>query len=235
MGLYYIPRDDYLMHYGVKGQKWGIRRFQNPDGTLTAEGMKRYGYGNDKKIAKGLSKGYITKNDNGNYSLTDKGNKNIKAKTVGKTILGISVAAAAATGLTLVGLRATNKSIQKSLNKEIEDTEEEIAIGQDLWKKMARTVANSTDDSEVERAFKKGNEVSNINAENRKKLADDKEKLEFYQNNPLKISRGLKKTSQELKDMGLHVNEINRFEPDTIKPDRVYPDRDVRKLNRSKY
>ena len=25
---------DFLAHYGVKGQKWGIRRFQNPDGTL---------------------------------------------------------------------------------------------------------------------------------------------------------------------------------------------------------
>lgn len=32
----------YLEHHGIKGQKWGIRRFQNPDGTLTAEGKQRY-------------------------------------------------------------------------------------------------------------------------------------------------------------------------------------------------
>ena len=32
----------YLMHYGVKGQKWGVRRYQNKDGTLTNEGKKRY-------------------------------------------------------------------------------------------------------------------------------------------------------------------------------------------------
>lgn len=30
-----------LCHYGIKGQKWGVRRFQNPDGTLTAKGKKR--------------------------------------------------------------------------------------------------------------------------------------------------------------------------------------------------
>ena len=27
----------------VKGMKWGVRRYQNPDGTLTAEGRRRYG------------------------------------------------------------------------------------------------------------------------------------------------------------------------------------------------
>ena len=35
----------YLIHYGILGQKWGIRRFQNSDGSLTSEGKKRYGSG----------------------------------------------------------------------------------------------------------------------------------------------------------------------------------------------
>lgn len=34
-------KNNYLSHHGVLGQKWGIRRYQNPDGTLTAEGRKR--------------------------------------------------------------------------------------------------------------------------------------------------------------------------------------------------
>ena len=32
-----------LYHHGVKGQKWGVRRYQNPDGTLTPEGKRKYG------------------------------------------------------------------------------------------------------------------------------------------------------------------------------------------------
>lgn len=32
----------YLAHHGIKGQKWGIRRFQNSDGSLTEAGKKRY-------------------------------------------------------------------------------------------------------------------------------------------------------------------------------------------------
>lgn len=31
----------FLEHHGIKGQKWGVRRFQNPDGTLTNAGRKR--------------------------------------------------------------------------------------------------------------------------------------------------------------------------------------------------
>ena len=31
-----------LKHYGIKGQRWGVRRFENTDGTLTEEGRRRY-------------------------------------------------------------------------------------------------------------------------------------------------------------------------------------------------
>lgn len=41
-----------LYHYGIKGQKWGVRRYQNEDGSYTAEGKIRYGIGSDGKKSK---------------------------------------------------------------------------------------------------------------------------------------------------------------------------------------
>lgn len=37
-----------LYHHGILGQKWGQRRFQNKDGSLTPEGRERYGVGEEK-------------------------------------------------------------------------------------------------------------------------------------------------------------------------------------------
>lgn len=37
-----------LYHHGIKGQRWGVRRYQNPDGSLTEAGKKKY----DKTMAR---------------------------------------------------------------------------------------------------------------------------------------------------------------------------------------
>lgn len=48
---------DELKHYGIKGMKWGVRRFQNSDGSLTTDGKKRYSGDNLKDIQKQVNQG----------------------------------------------------------------------------------------------------------------------------------------------------------------------------------
>lgn len=104
--------DLYLSHHGIKGQKWGIRRYQNEDGTWTEEGKKRYGHwkGPDTFKYRRLNK----KADKGDY-LRAKGDtitsvqNNRRAAGIGVAIGGILVGnALAASGATRVSVTIPN-------------------------------------------------------------------------------------------------------------------------------
>ena len=101
---YRVTYSNELYHYGVKGQKWGIRRYQNPDGSLTDEGLIRYGV--DPKTGK----------------LSDEGKKLLeqdiddqrkrKVNILGSLGIGASIASAVAAGAGLAeGIISTNMAI----------------------------------------------------------------------------------------------------------------------------
>lgn len=48
--------EEYLVHHGILGMKWGIRRYQNKDGTLTAAGKKHYSNGGKSDGRAGVSR-----------------------------------------------------------------------------------------------------------------------------------------------------------------------------------
>lgn len=71
---------NYLEHWGILGMHWGIRRFQNEDGSLTPEGRERYGVG--EAIKKDINSGAANRNKNDNDSNRKKASKgnNIEEK-----------------------------------------------------------------------------------------------------------------------------------------------------------
>ena len=64
---------EYLIHYGVKGQKWGRRNWQNYDGSYTVAGRQHYGIGNRRIVGSNINKNYSVKQRNRDRSLYGKG------------------------------------------------------------------------------------------------------------------------------------------------------------------
>ena len=101
---YRVTYSNELYHYGVKGQKWGIRRYQNPNGTLTEEGKIRYGV--DPKTGKLSDEGKkLLKQD-----IDDQRKR--KVNILGSLGIGVSIASAVAAGAGLAeGIISTNMAI----------------------------------------------------------------------------------------------------------------------------
>lgn len=88
-----------LYHHGIKGMRWGIRRYQNADGTLTPEGKRRY--------------------FNPDGSLTREGQKNLNKRFgVGKHRLaaGLGLASAGAGAFNLLAGRYNSRRFLKAAN-----------------------------------------------------------------------------------------------------------------------
>ena len=101
---YRVTYSNELYHYGVKGQKWGIRRYQNPNGTLTEEGKIRYGV--DPKTGKLSDEGKkLLKQD-----IDDQRKR--KVNILGSLGIGAATASAIAVGIGLAeGIMSTKLAI----------------------------------------------------------------------------------------------------------------------------
>lgn len=108
-----------LYHWGIKGMKWGIRRYQNKDGSLTSAGRKRQKQqmSQDAKEAYALKKKKVSELSNAELrKLNDRQNleKNYKSLNPSKVTKGIAIVGSTAAVLgSINGIRKNGKELLK--------------------------------------------------------------------------------------------------------------------------
>lgn len=132
----YIIYNGELYHWGIKGQKWGVRRYQNKDGSLTPAGKKRYGDDPDSPKQK------TTHREKLEAKYRQNGMSEAQAKAAASKQIHIEKAVAVTAGMTLAA--ATAYAANK-YNKEYAD--KVIKSGMTLQR------VTGTPDESVDRAF----------------------------------------------------------------------------------
>ena len=126
---------DELYHHGIKGQKWGIRRYQNVDGTRTPEGKLRYN-------KKGEARDYAKQLNN-----LDRGMANARYTASDKSFFSSKEAKAEARKSLEQGQKEVDKLIKEIQKKgyevESKDFFRAASTGEAVAKSMAFTVAGS--------------------------------------------------------------------------------------------
>jgi hypothetical protein len=124
----YVRSPDELCHHGILGMKWGVRRYQNKDGSLTSAGKKRYDqndWSDDAKEASRLKKKSVSQMSNAELrKLTERQQleRNYANLNPSRIKKGLAVATTAATVLGTITTLYTNGDKLVKLGKKVADT-----------------------------------------------------------------------------------------------------------------
>lgn len=135
--------DNYLSHHGIKGMKWGVRRYQNKDGSLTSAGKKR-SWSEDAKTAKSLKKKKLNEMSNSELrKLNERQNLERTYKQMNKSHIAkgmafvTSAAAVTSTAINLYNNSSKLVSIGKTAGNKIIDVAGNMAM-KDLVKGLRK-------------------------------------------------------------------------------------------------
>ena len=192
-------KTDELLHYGIKGQKWGVRRFQNEDRTWTEAGKERYGSGkSDRKESYGSSK-------------QSRSFDKEKAKTVAK------VAIAAATVAGAAYLYSQNKGeIDKLVHTMGTKFPSEIAGKSSSGEAfLQKTFADANKSLPSTKAANRADKIANnmrakAEARTAKQLAKAESRLEMKKELSIAKKKAANDLAKDLKDQGFDDDEIKK-------------------------
>lgn len=151
---------NYLAHYGVKGQKYGVRQYQNLDGSLTPLGRVHYGVGEARKKASATAK---------KVSGAVKKAPNTAGKIIRNAPKNISKAAKSA-------VKSAKKTAKKTVNDLSKQRKEAVEASKKRRQKAKAERAKQKEIRRKEKAEKLTRKI--VERESKKRLADLKDEFE---------------------------------------------------------